>query len=165
MKGPVIVALLVVAGAAAMVGVRLWMEEPASAEPVPVAVQNVEPAAEELVQPAPPAPAKPEAEEQEQEPEPAPELAAEPEIEQWQPDPQAVESLRRSMEEGDPRAPPIARRETEREMPTEAELADPELYLQYETRQQQKVYASFVQASDSLLALGQLWRNPCWLER
>lgn len=75
-----------------------------------------------------------------------------PAEEAWQPDPDAVEALRQSRLHGDPRAPPIARSEFEREMPTEEELADPDLYLEYEARQEQKVYASFVEASKKKIA-------------
>ena len=152
MKTWLIAAVAVVVMAAAVVGVRVALEEPAVAslpastpepvaeapamQPVPKVVvgeaEPQEPAATEPLAPEPVAPVEPE--------------------DDWQPDPAAVESLRRSMEEGDPRAPPIARRETEREMPTEEELADPELYLQYETRQQQKVYASFLQASEKKIS-------------
>lgn len=88
-------------------------------------------------------------------PEEAPAWADElPPEEIWHPDPGAVEALRQSRLEGDPRAPPIARPEPgrEREMPTEEELADPDLYLEYEMRQQQKVYASFVEASTKKIA-------------
>lgn len=53
---------------------------------------------------------------------------------------------------GDPRTPPIVRSTVEREMPTSEELADPELYQEYETRQNQKVYRSFYSASKNKLA-------------
>lgn len=75
---------------------------------------------------------------------PAPEQPA------WQPSPSAVASLREAILNGDPRTPPLAEA-PEREMPTEEELADPDLYLQYEMRQQQAVYASFVQAANRQL--------------
>jgi len=52
---------------------------------------------------------------------------------------------------GDPRTPPIARSAIEREMPTLEELADPDLYQEYETRQNQKVYRSFYSASKNKL--------------
>lgn len=52
---------------------------------------------------------------------------------------------------GDPRTPPIVRSTIEREMPTPDELADPELYQEYETRQNQKVYRSFYNASKNKL--------------
>lgn len=63
------------------------------------------------------------------------------------PSAEAVAALRDSMENGDPRTPPLARSEDLREMPTADELADPALYQQYEQRQNQKVYASFVTAA------------------
>ena len=52
---------------------------------------------------------------------------------------------------GDPRTPPMARSAIEREMPTLEELADPDLYQEYETRQNQKVYRSFYSASKNKL--------------
>lgn len=48
---------------------------------------------------------------------------------------------------GDERAPPIVRNTYKSEQPTAAELADPKLYAQYETRQNLQVYASFIQAT------------------
>lgn len=68
----------------------------------------------------------------------------------WQPSPSAVASLREATLNGDPRTPPLAEA-PEREMPTEEELADPDLYLQYEMRQQQAVYASFLEAANRQL--------------
>ncbi len=47
---------------------------------------------------------------------------------------------------GDPRTPPIQRSEAT-EQPNAAELADPKLYQQYETRQNMKLYAAFVEAA------------------
>ena len=73
-----------------------------------------------------------------------------PEQPVWQPSPSAVASLREAILNGDPRTPPLAEA-PEREMPTEEELADPDLYLQYEMRQQQAVYASFIQAANRRL--------------
>lgn len=64
------------------------------------------------------------------------------------PDPDAVTSLRRAREEGDPRTPPLASDTPERIMPTDQELADPDLYLEYEARQKQQVLTSFLQASE-----------------
>jgi len=63
------------------------------------------------------------------------------------PSEEAVSALRNSMENGDPRTPPLARSEDLRDMPSAAELADPDLYQQYEQRQNQKVYASFASAA------------------
>lgn len=125
--------------------------------PEPVAAQTA-PAAP-LAEPLPSADAEPApaaVAETEQEPlaQPSEPDAPPAEAPIWQPDPAAVEALRQARLEGDPRAPPIARPEPgrEREMPTEEELADPDLYLEYEMRQQQKVYASFVEASTKKIA-------------
>ncbi len=63
------------------------------------------------------------------------------------PSDEVVSALRNSMENGDPRTPPLARSENLRDMPSSAELADPDLYQQYEQRQNQKVYASFASAA------------------
>ena len=52
---------------------------------------------------------------------------------------------------GDPRTPPIVRSTVEREMPSPEELADPDLYQEYESRQNQKVYRSFYSASKNKL--------------
>ncbi len=52
---------------------------------------------------------------------------------------------------GDPRTPPMVRTTVEREMPTPEELADPDLYQEYESRQNQKVYRSFYSASKNKL--------------
>jgi len=63
---------------------------------------------------------------------------------------------RNSMEKarlyGDPRTPPIERSKTIREMPTEDELANPELYQEYEARQNKKVYQSFYKESKKKLS-------------
>ena len=150
MKTAALVVISVVLLTAVLIGVQVWLA------PAPEAVSQVSAPA-----PAPASPAEPGQQDMfgsvpvgepvisdaaETEPE-LPPVEPVPEPEAWTPDPQAVEALRQSRLHGDPRTPPIARRETEREMPTEEELADPELYLQYEARQQQKVYASFVEAS------------------
>ena len=157
MRQFVLVAVAVISVAAVLVAVRVW-REPVD-EPVADAPEDARPA--EAVVPAPtgdmfgsvPVSETGGNEEEAPEPELPPlEQVQVEEPEPWTPDPQAVESLRQSRLHGDPRTPPIARRETEREMPTEEELADPELYLQYEARQQQKVYASFVQASEKKIA-------------
>lgn len=60
-----------------------------------------------------------------------------------------AESMRQAFLEGDDRTPPLARREPERqrELPTAEELADPELYQQYEARQQINVRESFARAA------------------
>jgi len=63
--------------------------------------------------------------------------------------PQPVErnSLAEARIHGDPRTPPIVRSKHEREMPTPEELADPDLYHEYEVRQNQNVYVSFYKES------------------
>lgn len=63
-----------------------------------------------------------------------------------------VSALRDSMKHGDPRTPPLIRSENLRELPSDAELADPDLYQQYEQRQNQKVYASFVTAASQKIS-------------
>ena len=68
----------------------------------------------------------------------------------WQPSSSAVASLREATLNGDPRTPPLAP-SPEREMPTDEELSDPDLYLQYESRQQQGAYASLLQAANRQL--------------
>ncbi|QNB00637.1 hypothetical protein [Massilia sp. Se16.2.3] len=62
-----------------------------------------------------------------------------------EPKPAAV-SLAETRLHGDPEAPPIARDETPRERPSEAELADPKAYAAYESRQQARLYAAYVDA-------------------
>lgn len=64
-------------------------------------------------------------------------------------DPVAVESLRQTRLHGDPRTPPIVRSETPEEKPTDAELADPEQYANYEMRRENKLINAFLKASDS----------------
>jgi hypothetical protein len=60
-----------------------------------------------------------------------------------------AESMRQAFLEGDDRTPPLARPEPEqqRELPTAEELADPQLYQQYEARQQMNVRQSFARAA------------------
>lgn len=60
----------------------------------------------------------------------------------------AVDSLRRAREEGDARAPAVAR-SPERESPTAAELADPDAYQRYEARQNERLYRSYVKSAES----------------
>jgi hypothetical protein len=68
------------------------------------------------------------------------------EIETFIPDPDAISSMKHAREYGDPRAPKLAKHH-EREKPTEAELADHEQYIEYERRQQKRVYRAYVEAS------------------
>lgn len=63
------------------------------------------------------------------------------------PDPENVASLKRGREEGEPRTPPLAEDRPGREMPSAEELADTDLYLEYEARQKADVLSSFIQAS------------------
>lgn len=60
--------------------------------------------------------------------------------------PAKIEALR-AAKDGDPRTPPIKRR-AERVLPTAEQLADPELYQQYEQAQTQQMFAGFVKAVD-----------------
>ena len=78
-----------------------------------------------------------------------PELVDEPLPEDIIYPPQPVErnSLAEARINGDPRTPPIVRSSYEREMPTPEELADPDMYHEYEVRQNQKVYVSFYKES------------------
>lgn len=50
--------------------------------------------------------------------------------------------------DGDPRTPPIQHEQSTQETPSAAELADPKAYQQYETRQNARLYAAYVQAAD-----------------
>lgn len=59
----------------------------------------------------------------------------------------AVVSLRQARLEGDARAPAVVR-SAERELPTAAELADPEAYQRYEARQNERLYRAYVRAAD-----------------
>lgn len=67
-------------------------------------------------------------------------------IEDFIPNPEAVASMRQARIEGDPRAPALGQHH-EREVPSEAELGDHEQYLEYERRQQKRVYRAYVEAS------------------
>lgn len=60
-------------------------------------------------------------------------------------DSEKIAALRASRD-GDPRTPPLKRREYI--LPTPEELSDPQLYLQYEQRQNQQAMAGFVKAVD-----------------
>lgn len=79
---------------------------------------------------------------------PAEKSEAAPETSSIRLNPDAVASLRRGREQGEPRTPPLVEDSPEREMPSDEELADPDMYLEYESRQKQKVLASFMQASE-----------------
>lgn len=60
----------------------------------------------------------------------------------------AVESLQRAREAGDARAPAVVR-SPDREAPTAAELADPDAYQRYESRQNERLYRSYVKSAES----------------
>ena len=65
--------------------------------------------------------------------------------------PEAVESLRQARRHGDPRTPPVARREPRQAPPLDV-LDDPERYRLYEQGEKMAVYASFVDASKRRIA-------------
>ncbi|HNA21914.1 MAG TPA: hypothetical protein PLN40_10955 [Agitococcus sp.] len=60
----------------------------------------------------------------------------------------AASSMANAMKNGDPRMPPVARSEPQ-EKATEAELADPKLYAQYEARQTMRLYKGYINAADT----------------
>lgn len=66
--------------------------------------------------------------------------------EAFTPNPAAIASMRQARLEGDPRAPKLGEYH-EREIPTKEELGDHEQYLEYERRQQKRVYRAYVDAS------------------
>lgn len=59
----------------------------------------------------------------------------------------AIESMREARLQGDDRTPPITRNNVPAEAPTPEELADPELYSEYETRQEMKLKSAYVAAA------------------
>lgn len=59
----------------------------------------------------------------------------------------AIAQLREARLHGDDRAPPIVRNEAPHETPTPEELASPELYNNYETRQEMKLKAAYIDAA------------------
>jgi hypothetical protein len=63
----------------------------------------------------------------------------------------AAQTMRRAQLQGDPQAPAVAR-DNAGEAATAAELADPEAYQRYETRQTQRLYKQYVAAADSEIA-------------
>jgi len=60
----------------------------------------------------------------------------------------AATSMADAIKNGDPRTPAIARSEPQ-EKATEAELADPKLYAQYEARQSMRLYKGYINAADT----------------
>jgi hypothetical protein len=73
------------------------------------------------------------------------ETLVETQSEQW--DESAITQLREARLHGDDRAPPIIRNEAPQETATPEELASPELYSDYETRQEMKLKLAFVEAA------------------
>lgn len=63
----------------------------------------------------------------------------------------ASDSLAAAGFDGDERAPRLVRSQTWRETPTPWELSDPKAYQQYETRQNQRLAASYIKATDTAL--------------
>lgn len=63
------------------------------------------------------------------------------------PRPEVVESLREARLNGDSRTPPLNQSRQRDELPSAEQLQDPELYQQYERRQQQRMYRAYVEAS------------------
>jgi len=61
-------------------------------------------------------------------------------------DPQAISSMRAARINGDPRSPTLSRAKP-RVLPSDEELADADLYLNYQARQRQKVFVNFIQAT------------------
>lgn len=61
--------------------------------------------------------------------------------------PEAIESLRQSRLHGDDRTPNLNKTRERDELPTPEQLEDPELYQEYERRQQQRVYRAYVEAA------------------
>lgn len=59
----------------------------------------------------------------------------------------AVASMSEARQHGDAREPAVVR-DAPREMPTQAELADPDAYQRYEERQNQRLYKAYVKAAD-----------------
>ncbi len=62
----------------------------------------------------------------------------------------AAHTLAAAREQGDSRSPPILRSEA-LPGPTEAELADPKQYAQYETRQHERLVSNYIKAANQAL--------------
>jgi len=62
-------------------------------------------------------------------------------------DPDAIESLRQARLHGDDRTPNLNKSRERDELPTPEQMEDPELYQEYERRQQQRVYRAYVEAA------------------
>lgn len=59
----------------------------------------------------------------------------------------AIDSMADARINGDDRAPPIGQ-SVESERPSAEELESPELYLEYESRQEKKIYKAYIEAAD-----------------
>ena len=70
-----------------------------------------------------------------------------PEEEMTPLDSYAIESMGNARLNGDDRAPPIVRG-SQGESATPEEIESPELYLEYESRQERKIYKAYVEAAD-----------------
>lgn len=70
-----------------------------------------------------------------------------PEGEEYPLDTYAIESMANARLNGDDRAPPIVR-SAQGAPATAEELESPELYLEYESRQERKIYKAYVEAAD-----------------
>lgn len=62
-------------------------------------------------------------------------------------DQQAIESLRVARLHGDDRTPNLNKSRERDELPTPEQLEDPQLYQEYERRQQQRMYRAYVEAA------------------
>lgn len=69
-----------------------------------------------------------------------------PELSEWQAD--ATQTMANAREHGDARQPAL-QRDAPRDMPTAAELADPEAYQRYEARQSERLKKAYVKAADA----------------
>ena len=67
--------------------------------------------------------------------------------EQYILDQYAIDSMADARINGDDRAPPIGQG-VESERPSAEELESPELYLEYESRQEKKIYKAYIEAAD-----------------
>ncbi len=68
-------------------------------------------------------------------------------VESW--DESAIEQMREARLHGDERAPPIIHDQEQEDRPTEKELESPEVYSNYETRQEMKLKTAYMQAAPS----------------
>lgn len=125
------------------VGALLWMSREQAVQPAAEVVADKgrgAPAGETASRPA----AIDAAGRDQPRPSPRPERASEAAI---RVNPEVVASMRHGRLEGDERSPPLAENRPERERPSAEALADPDMYLEYEKQQKQKIYVSFLRAS------------------